>query len=129
MTLLIMKENGFIRKLRLVLKVMMSQAAQQTTEIHILLNIWQGKFNQTMKFGQLIEYNMNNIFLVNHTKNVLERPVPDILWEIKIEHIFASTVWIVMNLLLLYVQVEVHGNVFRIRCWPLDFTFFFLKKN
>ena len=124
-----MKENGFIRKLRLVLKVMMSQAAQQTTEIHILLNIWQGKFNQTMKFGQLIEYNMNNIFLVNHTKNVLERPVPDILWEIKIEHIFASTVWIVMNLLLLYVQVEVHGNVFRIRCWPLDFTFFFLKKN
>ena len=116
-----MKENGFIRKLRLVLKVMMSQAAQQTTEIHILLNIWQGKLNQTMKFGQLIEYNMNNIFLVNHTKNVLERPVPDILWEIKIEHIFASTVWIVMNLFLLYVQVEVHENVFRIRCWPLDF--------
>ena len=34
-----MKENGFIRKLRLVLKFMMSQAAQQTTEIHILLDI------------------------------------------------------------------------------------------
>ena len=30
-----------------------------------------------MKFGQLIEYNMRNIFLKNHTQNVLEKPFPD----------------------------------------------------
>ena len=29
-----------------------------------------------MKFGQLIEYNMRNIFLKNHTKNVMEKLVP-----------------------------------------------------
>ena len=31
--------------------------------IHILPNISQSKGNQTMKFGQLIEYNKGNIFL------------------------------------------------------------------
>ena len=31
--------------------------------IHILANISKGKGNQTMKFGQLIECNMRNIFL------------------------------------------------------------------
>ena len=31
--------------------------------MHILPNISISKGNQTMKFGQLIEYNMKNIFL------------------------------------------------------------------
>ena len=31
--------------------------------VHILPNILQSKGNQTMKFGQLIEYNKKNIFL------------------------------------------------------------------
>ena len=31
--------------------------------IHILANISRSKGNQTMKFGQLIEYNMRTIFL------------------------------------------------------------------
>ena len=30
-----------------------------------------------MKFGQLIEYNMRNIFLEKHTQNVVEKLVPD----------------------------------------------------
>ena len=30
-----------------------------------------------MKFGQLIECNMKNIFLKNHTQNVVEKQVPD----------------------------------------------------
>ena len=30
-----------------------------------------------MKFGQLIEYNMRNIFLKNHTQNVVEKLFPD----------------------------------------------------
>ena len=42
---------------------MMSQPGLQTIAIHILPNISQSKGNQTMKFGQLIEYNKWNIFL------------------------------------------------------------------
>ena len=30
-----------------------------------------------MKFGHLIQYNMKNIFLKNHTQNVVEKLVPD----------------------------------------------------
>ena len=42
---------------------MMSQPGQKTIVIHILLNILRSKDNQTIKFSQLIEYNMRNIFL------------------------------------------------------------------
>ena len=42
---------------------MRSQTRQQIIQIHILPNISRSKDNQTMKFGQLIEYNMRNIFL------------------------------------------------------------------
>ena len=41
---------------------MTSQPGSQTIAIHILPNISQSKGNQTMKFGQLIEYNNKNIF-------------------------------------------------------------------
>ena len=46
---------------------MTSQPGKQTSAIRILLNISRSKGNQTMKFDQLIEYNMRNIFLENHT--------------------------------------------------------------
>ena len=42
---------------------MTSQSGSQTIEIHILPNISSSKGNQKIKFGQLIEYNMRNIFL------------------------------------------------------------------
>ena len=42
---------------------MTSQPGKQTIAIHILTNIARNKGNQTMKFGQLIEYNIRNIFL------------------------------------------------------------------
>ena len=41
---------------------MTSQPGQQTIVIHVS-NISRSKGNQTMKFGQLIEYNVTNIFL------------------------------------------------------------------
>ena len=37
---------------------MTSQSGEQTIRIHILPNILQSKGNQTMKFGQLIKYNI-----------------------------------------------------------------------
>ena len=42
---------------------MASQPSLQTIAIQILLNISQSNGNQTMKFGQLIEYNKGNILL------------------------------------------------------------------
>ena len=42
---------------------MTSKPGQQAIGIHILPNISRSKGNQAMKFGQLIEYNMRNIFV------------------------------------------------------------------
>ena len=44
---------------------MTSQPGKQTIAIHILTNISRSKGNQTMKLGQLIEYNKRNIILKN----------------------------------------------------------------
>ena len=42
---------------------MTSQPGSQTIVIYILSNISRSKCNQTMKFGQLVDYDMRNIFL------------------------------------------------------------------
>ena len=57
------RKNGSIRKIKLTSKSMKSQPAEQTIAIHTLPNISRSKGNQAMKFGQLIEYNMRNIFV------------------------------------------------------------------
>ena len=72
---------------------MASQTGQQTIAIHILPNI-----NQTIKFGQSIEYNRRNIFLQNSCKKKeTERLVPDIflifkkaLFEVKASNLLLS---------------------------------------
>ena len=57
--------------------------------IHVLLNISQSKGNQTLKFGQVVEYN-NIFFFKNHAENEALRLVPDVflffkkpLYEVK----------------------------------------------
>ena len=57
------KKPSSIRKIRLVSKFMTLHPGKQRITIHILLNISQIKGNQTMKFGQLIEYPKIHIFL------------------------------------------------------------------
>ena len=42
---------------------MTSQPGKQTIAKHILTNISRNKGNQTMTFGQLLEYNIRNNFL------------------------------------------------------------------
>ena len=42
---------------------MTSEPGYQTIAINVFTNISRSKDNQAMKFGQLIEYNMRNIFL------------------------------------------------------------------
>ena len=58
------RKPSLIREIRLTSKFITSQPGLQTIVRHILSNISQGKGNQTMKFGQLIEYNERNIFFL-----------------------------------------------------------------
>ena len=57
---------------------MTSQPGKQAIAMHILPNISRRQGNRTMKFGQLIVYNMKNIFLENLTKreNLIKKTVP-----------------------------------------------------
>ena len=55
---------------------MTSQTSKQMITIYILLKISITKGNQEMKFGQLIEYNMRNVFQKNLSENVAERLAP-----------------------------------------------------
>ena len=57
---------------------MASQPGLQTIAIHILPNISQSKGNQTMKFGQFIEYKKINIFFKNYAENEAGRQVQDL---------------------------------------------------
>ena len=60
-----MHENGMLRKIRLISKFMTSQPREQANAINVLPNTSKSKDNQTTKIGQLIEYNIGNIFLEN----------------------------------------------------------------
>ena len=68
------------------------QSSKQIVAIHILPNISRSKGNETMKSGQLIEYNMRNIFLENSFTKVVEKLFPDPFLNIEIDYIFGSIV-------------------------------------
>ena len=70
LTCLIIVENSWIRKLRLVLKFMTSKIGEKIFTINILLNISRIKGKQTMTFAQLKEYNLRYIF---HEKSLKMR--------------------------------------------------------
>ena len=61
---------------------MTSHPGLQTIAIHILPNISHSKGNQTMKFGQLIEYN-KIFFFKNYAENEATRLVPDLFLSFK----------------------------------------------
>ena len=80
-----MYKNGLITKIRLISKFIMAQPGQQAIAIHILFNISRSKVNQTIKFGQVIEYKVRNIFVEkSYTKCGGEKLFSDSL--LKIEH-------------------------------------------
>ena len=57
---------------------MTSPPGLKTIEIHILPNISQNKDNQTMKFGQLIEYKKKIFLKKIHAENEARILVPDL---------------------------------------------------
>ena len=52
-----------LKKLRLISNFMMSSTGKKLITVNILPNISRRKGNQTVKFGQSIEYTVKNIFL------------------------------------------------------------------
>ena len=56
---------------------MTSQPGKQTIAIHILTNFPKSKGNQAIKFGQLIESNMRNIFLEKSYSKCFTELFPD----------------------------------------------------
>ena len=70
---------------------MTSQIGQQIITIHILSNISRSKYNQRMKFGRLIEYQIKFFFFKYHTKIVVEKLVSDTFIKNIVEHISKST--------------------------------------
>ena len=71
-----MQENDLIN-----LKFMTSSAGKQIIAIRILPNISKSKGNKTMKFGQLIEYNVKIFFFKNHAENKVGRLIPDVFFK------------------------------------------------
>ena len=60
---MVKQKNGLLRKIRLISKITTPKRGKQTIAIHILFNISRCKEKQGMKFGQLVAYNIKNIFL------------------------------------------------------------------
>ena len=56
---------------------MTSHPGYQIILINILPNISRSKGNQTMEFGQLIKYNVRNIFLDKSYTKFVEKLLPD----------------------------------------------------
>ena len=82
---------------------MTSKPGKQTITIYILSNISRSKSNQIMKFGQLLEHNMKNIFLEKlNTKCGGETTVKPFSKKVKIELISGST----YSLFLLYAKLR-----------------------
>ena len=71
----VMKKNGLIIKTRLISKFIVPQAGKKTVAIHIFPNIARSKDNQRTKFGQLIKYNMRNIFLEKSYARCAEKTI------------------------------------------------------
>ena len=61
--ILVMQKSDLIRKLQLITKFITSETGQKIIPMHILPNISRSKNNHAMKFFQLTENYMRNLFL------------------------------------------------------------------
>ena len=129
---LIMKKNDSIRKLRHISKFMTSQTAEQIMAIHELTKISRSKSNRKIKFGQLIECNMKNVFLEKlYAKCGKEASPRSFYKNSKLSISLAQWSEMFFSLFLLYNQVEIYHNMLKLGCWPLAFILYkvFLKNK
>ena len=109
----VMQKNGLIRKIRLISKFMTSQTGKQTIGIHMLLNISRSKDNRTMKFGQLIQYNMRNIFLDKSYTNVMEKIFSNPFLENQ-QKIWINSLKSFIHFVFIVCQVESYRNILKL---------------
>ena len=94
-----------------------SQAGKQTTAVHILPDISRSKGNQTIKLGQLIKFNMRNIFLKKSCTacSGVTRPRP-FLKKSKLNICLDQQSEVLYSLFLLYAQLEDYQTILKLRC-------------
>ena len=111
-----------VRKVRLISKFLTSQPEKQSVAIHILPNMSRRKSNQTKKFGQLVEYNMKNIFLEKlYTKCGTKISTPDSFLKNQ------NWAYLCVNSLKFYsvcfvvCQIQDNQNILNVSCKPVPF--------
>ena len=118
----IMQQSNMTRKIWLISEFMTLQPGQQTIVIHILPNISRSKGNQTKKFGQLIEYNMRNIFLEKSYTECSGETIPKLFSEkSKLSISLDQQCKVLYSLFLLDAQVEGYRNTLNLISRPLAF--------
>ena len=126
---LVMQQNSLIKKIMLIRNFMTSQPGWQIIATHILSIISRNKGIQTMKFDQLVEYNMRNIFVETlYTKCSVEispRPFSEKLrLSISLDQYFK----VLYNLFLLYASwglSKYFESKLQTTCFHLTKSFFF----
>ena len=93
--------------------------------ILILPNISRSKDDPTIKFGQLIEYNIENTFIEKTNTKGDRAAIPrPIFKKSKIEHISESIIWSFTKFVFIVCQVEGYQNRLKLSCRPLPFTWY-----
>ena len=101
---------------------MMSQPGKQKISIQILPTISRSKDKQTMKFGQLIEYNMRNIFLEkSYTKCGGETITRLFSKKSKLRISLDQQYKFLYSLFSTYVQVKGYQKILKLSHVPLAF--------
>ena len=119
---LVVQQNGLIRRTRSISKFMTSHSGIQTIIIHILSNISRSKSNQTIKFGQLIDYNMRNIFTKKwYTKFGGETSLKPFSVKLKLSISLDQQSKVSYSLFLLHAKLRGYQNILKLNCRILAF--------
>ena len=110
---------------------MTSQSGTQASATHTLTNASRSKDNQAMKFGQLIEYNIRNIFLENDIQSVGRNYSRPFSKKSKLSISLNELSKVLYSLPLLYVKLRTIQNILKLSWRPLAFNSYnaFLKNK
>ena len=125
------KKNDLIRKTRLISKLMISQFDLQTITLDILPSMSRSKGNETMKFGQVTEYNKRNIFVQKLWRNLFlffwkalyEVKASALQLSFKVSIYFDLYIYIILYIYIMYIYIYIYiyicmYNMYYIQCSP-----------
>ena len=111
------------------------KSGQQIITIHILFNISSSQCNQAMKIGQLIEYNIRNIFIEKlYTKYGGEASPRPFHKNQNWTYLWTNSLKCYKVCFYCMFKSKVYQNIFKLKCRTLVFIlykafFFFFKKK